>query len=75
MAHARSLTVADPSVVAREAKTCGTCGRRLKPVYPNLVSLGARRVWFQVKLECPSGCESWVYEQDVEGWVRCDGDD
>ncbi len=72
MAHPRQVAVADRLLAAHADKICATCGRRLKPVYPNLVSLGAREVWFQVKLECSEGCESWVYAPDVDAWVRSD---
>ncbi len=75
MAHPRQVAVADNLAAADAARLCETCGRRLKPVYPNLVSLGARRVFFQMKLECPAGCESWVYEPDLDAWVRRDAGD
>jgi hypothetical protein len=71
MAHSPDGTIATPlAPTAAPSTLCKTCGRRLKRVYPNLVSLGAGEAWPQPRLACPAGCESWRYDEGTELWVR-----
>ena len=70
MAHTGRAATPSTQVATRTARVCETCGRRLKPVYPNLVSLGAREAFVQAKLVCPAGCELWVYVPELDAWIR-----
>jgi hypothetical protein len=64
MAHTREIAIDH-----QPTNVCDICGRRLKPVYPNLVSLGAREALVEAKVVCPAGCLWWVYVQG-DGWAR-----
>ncbi len=75
MAHIREGATDEPAPPpSHPSNVCTVCGRRLKPVYPSLVSLGARQAWVESRLVCVNGCESWVYLPGTNAWKREGGD-